>query len=272
MITGQAAICTGLIARDIGGLADHDATNASALLALAVSNLARGRSRTAAIGSGLIRRDVFGTGHVLTGTGLIARHFLGATHFITRDPVAMGCGRDTNLRWCCLFRCGLTEGLEDFSTEVLSTSDRTASAGFVTGGLHRAIGLGTGDNLSSGSLTFTHFPMGIGSLLGAMTVGSRRTRDPGALFRTRTRLGTQFTNLLREFTAGEIWIGLAGHCCSTRGLFASGFSMLRHGITTRQNQSATGIFNRTTLWSDLAPLAGASTQLNVGCSTRWRCR
>jgi len=75
LITGQAAVGTGLIAGDAGGLADHDAANASALLALAVSNLARGRERTTAIGSGLIRRDVFGTGDGLTGTGLIARHF-----------------------------------------------------------------------------------------------------------------------------------------------------------------------------------------------------
>jgi hypothetical protein len=77
--------------------------------------------------------------------------------------------------------------------------------------------------------------MGISSscLLGAMTIGSGWTRDPCALFRARTRLGTQFTNLLREFAAGEVWIGLAGHCCSARGLFASSFSMLRHGITTR---------------------------------------
>ena len=227
MITRQAAVCTGLISGDVGRLANHDTTNASALLALAVSNLARRRIRTTAIGGRLIGGDVLGTCDVLTGTGLITRHFLGATHFITGDPVAVGCRRNTNLGWCCSFGCRLAEGLEDLRTQIFRTGNRTARAGFVASGLHRAIGLRTGDDLSRRCLTFTHFPMGISSsgLLRAVTVGSRWTRDSSTLIGAGTRLGTQLTNLLGEFAAGEVWIGLTGHCSSACRLLTSSFSM-----------------------------------------------
>ena len=115
LITGQAAIGAGLISGDVGRLADHDATDGSALLALAMTHLARGRVRTAAIGSGLVGGDVLGTGHALARTGLITRHFFRTTHFISGDPVAMGCGRDTNLGGSGGFRSGFTECLEDLS-------------------------------------------------------------------------------------------------------------------------------------------------------------
>jgi hypothetical protein len=69
--------------------------------------------------------------------------------------------------------------------------------------------------------------MGISSsgLLRAVTVGSRWTRDSSALIGAGTRLGTQLTNLLGEFAAGEVWIGLSGHCSSACRLLTGSFSM-----------------------------------------------
>ena len=121
----------------------------------------------------------------------------------------------------------LTEGLEDFGAEVLGSGDGTAGAGFVTGGLDRAVGLGAGHGLAGWRGAFSHFPVRIcsGSLFGTMAIGATRTCDTGVLLADGTGFGPQLADLLGDLTAGEIRIGLTRHSCRTGGLLSSGFTM-----------------------------------------------
>ena len=86
---------------------------------------------------------------------------------------------------------GLAEGLEDFGAQVLGTGDRTAGAGFVAGGFHRAVGLGAGHGLAACGGAFTHLPVGISGsgLLGAVAVGTGGASHTSALFVKGAGLG-----------------------------------------------------------------------------------
>ena len=151
----------------------------------------------------MISADVFGAGDGFAGAGLIAGDLFAAADFIPRHSIAMAGGGDADLGGLLSGRLPLTEGLEDFSSEVFGTRDRTAGGRFITGGLHRAVGLGTGDGLTAEGLTGANFPMGISrsSLLGAVAVGARWTGGCTSSFATklggRTALAAQFTHLER---------------------------------------------------------------------------
>ena len=232
-----------------------------------MAHLARGGHATTAVGSGLVSGDVLGAGHALAGAGLIAGDLFGTADFIAGDAVAVAGGGDAHLGRSGGSGSGLTEGLEDFGTQVLGTGDRTAGAGLVTGGFHRAVGLGAGHGLATGRGAFTHLPVGISGsgLLGAVAVGTGGAGHTSALLVAGTGLGAQLTHLLCELTAGEVRVGLTGNGCCTGGLLASGFAVLRHGFTTGQHQRAAGVLDGTTLGSGRTALC-AGRQLGSRCT------
>ena len=179
----------------------------------------------------------------------------------------MAGGGDAHLGGSCGSWSRLTEGLEDFSTQVLRACDGTAGAGFIAGGFDRAVGLGSSHGLASRGRAFTNFPMGICScsLLSAVAVGTGGAGHTSALLVAGAGLGAQLAHLLGQLTAGEIRVGLTSNGCRTGGLLASGFAVLRHGLTTGQHQCAAGVLNGTTLRSGRTAL-GAGRQLGSRCT------
>ncbi len=93
-----------------------------------------------------------------------------------------------------------------------------------------------------------------------MAIGTCRTGHTCALLVASTGLGTEFTHLLGELTAGEIRIGLAGDSGGTGGLLTGCFAVLRHGITTGKNKCTTWILDGATLGRCGAAF-GAAAQL-----------
>jgi hypothetical protein len=163
----------------------------------------------------------------------------------------MGGGRHTNLGGCGWRWSALTEGLKDLRTEIFRTSNGTTSAGFITRRLDGAIGLRACHSLTSRGLRLTHFPVSIsgGGLLGSVSIWASWTRYASALLATGSGLRAKLTHLLSELSAGEIRIGLTGHCGSTCGLFSCCFSMFRHRFTTSQHKGTAWVVDGTSLWS-----------------------
>ena len=134
---------------------------------------------------------------------------------------------DTHLGRRCGIGSLLTEGLEDFGAEILGSRDRATGAGFVAGGLDRAVGLRSGHGLTGSRGAFAHLPMGIsgGSLLGSMTIRTAGTGDTSIVLADRTGFRPELAHLLSNLTAGEIGVGLTGHSCCAGGLLTSRFAM-----------------------------------------------
>ena len=234
-----------------------------------MAHFARGCAATTAIGRRLVGGDVLRTGHAFAGTGLIAGDFVGTADFITGDAVAVAGGCDANLGWRGGLGSGLTEGLEDFSSEIFGSCDRAAGAGLVPGCLDGTIGLGACDRLSGACGALADFPVSIRcrSLLGTIAIGAGWSGHSCTLLVAGAGLGAQLAHLLGQLATGEIRIGLAGNGRSTRGLLACCFAMFRHGFAARQDESTAGILNRATLrhcWTTI--VSGAQSRSRCRCS------
>ena len=192
-----------------------------------MSDLARGWVGPTAVGSGLIGGNVFRACHAFASARLIAGDLARSTDLITGHTIAMTGGSHSHLGRCCGLGGLLTEGLEDLSAQVLSACDGATGAGLITGGLHRAVGLGPGHGLSGWRRAFSHFPVSIsgGSLLGTVAIGSGGTGNASVLLADCTGFGPQLAHLLSDLPAGEIRIGLTGHSGCAGGLLTSGFAM-----------------------------------------------
>ena len=186
-------------------------------MGLAEAHLAgAGVGGATAVDGRLVGGNVFGAGDVFAGARFIAGHLFGTAHFIAGNAVAVAGVADPHLGGLGGHGAALTEGLEHLGAQVFGAGDRPAGGGLIAGGLHRAVGLGAGDDLAAAGFAYPHLPMGVsgGLLLGAMTVGATGTGSRAIAGAASTaHLGFQFPHLLRQLAAGEVGVALAGHRC-----------------------------------------------------------
>ena len=245
LITRELPARTALITSHQLGAAHHYSRDFLATSAQSLAHLAGSGCGSSAPGAILVGGDILSTGHQLASARFIARDLLGATDLVAGDAIALAGGGDAHLGWLGAQRSALAKGIENLSSEVFSTGDRAAGAGFVTRGGKGTVGLGAGDGLALAGFGQAHLPTGVGCgrQAGAVAVGATGTTTAPIAGRAgRTDLALEFAHLLGQFPTGKIWVGLACHGGSSGAGGSSGrFTPFRQGFPSGQDQGPAGV-------------------------------
>ena len=202
LITRELPARTALITSHQLGAAHHYSRDFLATSAQSLAHLAGSGCGSSAPGAILVGGDILSTGHQLASARFIARDLLGATDLVAGDAIALAGGGDAHLGWLGAQRSALAKGIENLSSEVFSTGDRAAGAGFVTRGGKGTVGLGAGDGLALAGFGQAHLPTGVGCgrQAGAVAVGATGTTTAPIAGRAgRTHLALEFAHLLGQF-------------------------------------------------------------------------
>ena len=262
LATGELAVGAGFIAGHPLGAADHHPRNRPTGGGDRLSHLARVGGVNAAVGGILIRRDVLGAGDKLAGAGFIAGHLFGAAHLVTGDAVAMAGGAHPHLGGLAAGHFALTEGIKDFSSEVLGARDCAAGGRIVAGGFWRAVGLGAGHHLAGQGLADAHLEarLPLQGLLGAVAVGAGGAGGPLAGGPSRAHLAFEFAHLLGELTAAQIGVALTGHAGGAGAVGrVRGFAPLGQGLAAGQDKGSAGVVHSGTLGRAGSTLLGGAS-------------